>query len=202
MRILIAEDDPVSRRLLEVTLKKWGYEVVVCCDGGEAAVKLLEPDAPAVAVLDWMMPEFSGPDLCRKVREAGKRTHILLLTAKAEKQDIADGLMAGADDYVSKPFDARELKARVHVAVRVAELQAAVENHVKQLEEALGRVKLLQGLLPICMYCKKVRDDGNYWQQVETYVAKHSEAKFSHGICPDCMDAVLKKEMEELSPKG
>ncbi len=134
MRILIAEDDPVSRRLLEITLKKWGYEVVVCVDGGQAATKLLEPDAPAVAVLDWMMPELSGPDICKKVREAGRTTHILLLTAKAEKQDIADGLMAGADDFVSKPFDSRELKARVHVAVRLVELQQSLANHVKQLE--------------------------------------------------------------------
>ena len=193
MKILIAEDDPVSRRLLEITLKKWGYEVIVCEEGGLALAKLLGADAPKIAILDWMMPELSGPEIAKKLREAGKATHILLLTAKGEKQDIADGLMAGADDYVTKPFDSRELKARVHVAVRLVELQQALSDHVRQLEEALANVRTLQGMLPICMYCKKVRDDGNYWQQVETYVAKHSHAKFSHGICPDCFEQVSKE---------
>ena len=198
MRILIAEDDPVSRRVLEITLKKWGYDATICVDGAEAWRKLQEPDAAPIAILDWMMPELRGPEICRKLREAGRRTHVLLLTAKGEKQDVAEGLMAGADDYITKPFDSRELKARVHVAVRLVELQQALSDHVTQLETALANVKQLQGLLPICMYCKKVRDDGNYWQQVEHYVAKHTEAKFSHGICPDCFEVVCKAEGLEV----
>jgi DNA-binding response OmpR family regulator len=177
VKILIAEDDPVSRRVLEITLKKWGHELTVCVEGAEAWRKLQEADAAPIAILDWMMPELSGPEICKKLRESGRGTHVLLLTAKGEKQDVADGLMAGADDYITKPFDSRELRARVHVAVRLVELQQALAEHVTQLVAALASVKQLQGMLPICMYCKKVRDDSNYWQQVEHYVSKHSEAK-------------------------
>ncbi|MBI3948890.1 MAG: hypothetical protein HY314_00305 [Acidobacteria bacterium] len=128
MRILIAEDDPVSRRVLEVTLTRWEYEVVIACDGTEA----------------------------------------------------------GADDYVTKPFDRDELHARVQVGARVVELQRALASRVRELEEALSRVKLLEGILPICSYCKQVRDDRNYWQQVESYITDRSEVRFSHSICPAC----------------
>lgn len=200
MRVLIAEDDVVSRRLLEATLIKWGYEVVVTTDGLEALEVLSKPDAPSLAILDWMMPGLDGAQVCLKARAlAGERLlYMILLTAKGRKEDIVEGLTAGADDYVIKPFDRAELKARINAGERILRLQAELAARVKELEFALTNVKLLQGLLPICCYCKKIRDDKNYWQQVDTYVADHSEAQFTHGICPDCRDKIVKPELERL----
>ena len=106
------------------------------------------------------------------------------------------GLDAGADDYLAKPFDRNELRARVQVGVRVVELQRHLAEHIKELETALSQVKQLQGILPICSYCKKIRDDQNYWQRVESYISDHSEAEFSHSICPSCYEDVVKPELE------
>lgn len=200
MRVLIAEDDVVSRHLLEATLSKWGYEVVVTTDGLQALEVLSQPDAPSLAILDWMMPGLDGSQVCARARaQAGERLlYMILLTAKGRKEDIVLGLTAGADDYVIKPFDRAELKARINAGERILRLQAELAARVKELELALANVKLLQGLLPICCYCKKIRDDKNYWQQVDTYVADHSEAQFTHGICPDCRDKIVKPELERL----
>jgi phosphoserine phosphatase RsbU/P len=200
VRVLIAEDDAVSRRLLEATLAKWGYEVVVTTDGLQALDVLSQPEAPSLAILDWMMPGLDGAQVCLKARAlAGERLlYMILLTAKGRKEDVVEGLTAGADDYVIKPFDRAELKARINAGERILRLQAELAARVKELELALVNVKLLQGLLPICCYCKKIRDDKNYWQQVDTYVADHSEAQFTHGICPDCRDKIVKPELERL----
>jgi len=199
-RVLIAEDDPVSRRVLEATLTKWGYEVVVTADGTEAWDVLRGETAPSLAVLDWMMPGMDGVEVCRRVRERASANppYLILLTAKGQREDVIGGLEAGANDYVTKPFDRAELRARVEVGLRMATLQHALTDRVHELEEALIRVKQLQGLLPLCSYCKKIRNDGNYWQQVETYIGEHSGAQFSHSICPDCYQTVVKPELEQL----
>ena len=200
MRILIAEDDPVSRRMLEKTLLRWGYDVVVAVDGAQAWRALEGDDAPHLAVLDWMMPEIDGVEVCRRVRALGgiRSVYIILLTAKGRKEDTIQGLEGGADDYLTKPFDHGELKARVQVGVRVIDLQLALAERVRELEESLANVKLLQGLLPICSYCKKIRDDKSYWHQVESYVTDHSGARFSHGICPDCYGKIVTPEIERM----
>ena len=200
MRILIAEDDAVSRRVLEATLVKWGYEVIVTTDGQQALDALKQPDAPSLAVLDWMMPGLDGSEVCRRAREAvGNRLlYILLLTAKGSKEDLVEGLTAGADDYVVKPFDRAELQARLNVGERILRLQAELAKRVQELELALSKVNLLQGLLPICCYCKKIRDDQNYWQQVEGYIAEHSEAQFTHAICPSCREKIVEPELKRL----
>lgn len=200
MRILIAEDDAVSRRVLEATLVKWGYEVIVTTDGQQALDALKQPDAPSLAVLDWMMPGLDGSEVCRRAREAvGNRLlYILLLTAKGSKEDLVEGLTAGADDYVVKPFDRAELQARLNVGERILRLQAELAKRVQELELALSKVNLLQGLLPICCYCKKIRDDQNYWRQVEGYIAEHSEAQFTHAICPTCRENIVEPELERL----
>jgi phosphoserine phosphatase RsbU/P len=200
MRLLIAEDDPISRRVLEATLIKWGYEVVVTGDGREAWEALQQENAPRLAILDWMMPHMDGLQLCEQARSnpAAESLYIILLTAKGEKADIAAGLEAGASDYVTKPFDAQELRARVRVGFRILELQQTLANRVKELEEALAHVHELQGILPICCYCKNIRTGEQYWEQVEAYFSQHSAAKFSHSICPDCYEKVVKPEMEQL----
>ena len=135
-----------------------------------------------------MMPDLDGPDLCRRIRASTRpmQPYVLLLTTKTEREDIIAGLSAGADDYLTKPFDRDELRARLQVGQRVVELQRRLADRVIALEHALEKVKMLQGLLPICSYCKKIRDDGNYWSQVDTYITEHSEAQFTHSVCPDC----------------
>ena len=190
MKVLIAEDDSVSRRLLQAALAKWGYEVIVTVNGKEAWAALQAPDAPSLLVLDWLMPEMDGVEVCREARKspALKSSYIILLTSRGSKEDIVQGLEAGADDYVTKPFDHGELRARVQVGSRVVQLQSALADRVKELEEAIASVKQLQGLLPICCYCKKIRDDGNYWHRVESYITGHANVRFSHGICPDCSE--------------
>ena len=196
MKTLIAEDDSVSRRLLQAALQKWGYEVTVTTQGREAWEALQQPGAPSLLILDWLMPELDGVEICRRIRasEALKSSYVILLTSRGSKEDIVEGLEAGADDYVTKPFDHGELRARVQVGTRVIGLQNALAERVHELEEAIASVQTLQGLLPICCYCKKIRDDGNYWHRVESYIAGHANVRFSHGICPDCNDK-LKAEL-------
>jgi DNA-binding response OmpR family regulator len=200
VKILIAEDDMISRHLLETTLIRWGYEVVVTCDGTAAWEVLHSTDAPPLAILDWMMPGLDGVEVCRRVRRAAMPMppYLILLTAKGRREDIITGLRSGAHDYVTKPFSREELRARVQVGMRIVELQHSLADRVKALEEALARVKQLQGLLPICSYCKKIRDDRNYWQQVESYISEHSEAQFSHSICPDCYEGRVKPELDQI----
>jgi CheY-like chemotaxis protein len=197
MDILIAEDDPVSRRLLEVTLQKWGHAVRAAADGTAAWEILSAEPAPPMAVLDWMMPGLDGPVLCRRIRATPRLagTYVILLTARTERKDVVAGLESGADDYVVKPFDRDELRARVNVGLRVLALQQSLAARIRDLEQAAQRVQQLQGLLPICCYCKRIRDDSNYWQQVEEYLAACSGAQFSHSICPQCFETVVQEQL-------
>ena len=200
MKILIADDDLLSRKMLAGVLADWGHEIIVATDGTEAW-RLLQEQVPALAILDWKMPGIDGFELCRRVRQlpTSTPTYLILLTSRTAKADIVAGLQAGANDYVIKPFDQDELRARVQVGRLVTELQAGLAARVRELEATLAQVKQLQGLLPICSYCKKVRDDKNYWQQVDSYVSDHSEVRFSHGICPDCW---VGKVVPELRASG
>jgi sigma-B regulation protein RsbU (phosphoserine phosphatase) len=203
MKVLIAEDEPDSRQLIQIMVSKWGYEAVATQDGAEAWEALQQRDAPQLALLDIMMPRMDGLEVCRRARERHTPvpTYIILLTAKTLPREIVTGLEAGADDYLTKPFDTSELRARIKVGERILELQSNLAMRVEELEEALTRVKQLQGLLPICSYCKKIRDDQNYWQQVESYISKHSEAQFSHGICPDCYTQFVTPDIERLKSR-
>lgn len=204
MRILIADDDPVSRRVLEATLVKAGYEVAAVGDGLEAAQALQGDDPPPLAILDWMMPGMEGVEVCRTVRKKPTRTppYLILLTGRGRSEDVVTGLRGGADDYLTKPFDGEELRARVEVGARVVTLQQGLAERVRALEDALARVRRLQGLLPICAWCKKVRNDQNYWQQVEGYIADHSEARFSHSICPGCREKHIPTPGARKDPHG
>jgi len=198
--VLIAEDEPASRRLLEGILRRWGHDVVVTADGDEAWAALQRPGAPSVAILDWVMPGLAGVDICRKVQAEGSQTppYLILLTANTDRANVVEGLQAGADDFIGKPFDHGELRARLIVAMRVVELRQRLADRVKELEAAIARVKQLQGLLPICAYCKKIRDDQNYWQRVEEYVSAHADVRFSHGICPQCYEEILAPQIRAL----
>jgi len=200
MRVLIADDEATSRHLIQATLGGWGFEVLVAVDGCEALRVLQESRGPEIAMLDWMMPGIDGLDVCRRMRATmpNAATYIILVTARGGLENVVRGLEAGADDYITKPFDPRELRARLHVGVRIVQLQKALTERFLELEDALKRLKQLQGLLPICSYCKKIRNDRNYWEQVDAYITSHSEAQFSHGVCPDCFEIHLKPQLERL----
>jgi phosphoserine phosphatase RsbU/P len=189
VRILIADDDPSSSMIVKRSLERWGLDVIAVADG-EAAWDVIRADATlGMAILDWEMPGSDGPALCRRIRqsEAAAALYVVLLTSRDHRKDVVAGLDAGADDYLTKPFDPEELRARVQVGIRVVTLQRTLGEHVAQLQAALSKVKLLSGLLPICSYCKRIRNDENYWEQMESYVTEHSDAQFSHGICPNCL---------------
>jgi phosphoserine phosphatase RsbU/P len=209
VRVLIAEDDEVSRQFLAATLRGWGYEVLEAADGRAAWLALAPPAGegealpPRLAILDWMMPRLDGLELCARIRrsQAHSGTYLILLTSRGGHEDLVRGLHSGADDYLVKPFDREELRARLQVGARVLHLQADLTARVQELEAALRSVQKLQGLLPICAYCKRIRNDQNYWQQVETYISEHTQAQFTHGICPECFAKVAPHELEN-SPAG
>jgi DNA-binding response OmpR family regulator len=201
MQALVADDDRVTREILARNLRAWGFEVETAADGAEAWRFLQSVSGPTLAVLDWMMPGVDGPTICSRVRaeRPAANMYLMLLTALEGRRDIVTGLDAGADDYVVKPFDPDEFRARVNVGVRVLTLQERLSARVAELQEALTNVKQLHGLLPICSYCKRIRGDDQYWQQVEQYIAERSEAQFSHGICPTCFVEV-EKQIEAARP--
>lgn len=200
MNVLVADDDPASRHLLHSLLAAEHYKVTEAVDGNAALDVLLATRDPFVALIDWEMPGMEGTEVCRRVRELPnvQPIHLILLTARDAKSDVVTGLKTGANDYIVKPFNRTELLARVGIGAQMVGLQRSLTQHIAELEDALKRVKQLSGLLPICSYCKRVRDDSNYWQQVESYVMHHSEAQFSHSICPSCYETIVKPEMMRL----
>jgi sigma-B regulation protein RsbU (phosphoserine phosphatase) len=147
--IVIADDDPVSREIVSAAMKKWGFRTIVTRDGHEAMAAIRAEQGPMVAILDWMMPGMDGLEVCRRVRQIGKPVYIILLTVRAAKESLVEGIESGADDYLVKPFDKNELLARVHAGMRIINLQDALSNHVKELEEALLEVKNLRGQLAV-----------------------------------------------------
>jgi phosphoserine phosphatase RsbU/P len=202
MKALIADDDIVTAAAISASVSGWGFEVVVAHDGLGALDQLMADRAPALAIIDWEMPGIDGPEICRRIRaDARERLYVLLLTARSSPADVVEGLEAGADDYLVKPVNLSELRARLHVGVRVVTLQERLSNKVAELQATLDKVRQLRGLLPICSYCKRIRNDENYWERVEVYVTDHSDAKFTHGICPSCLEAVKAELAEEDSSR-
>ena len=185
MKILIAEDDNIARLVLESALKKLGHETVSAADG-EEAWSLFCAAPLRVIVSDWMMPHADGLELCRRVRaQKGDYVYFVLLTnltANTENQQAA--VEAGVDDFLSKPVDPQELWMRLRVAERILQFTT--------------QVKQLESFLPICSYCKKIRDDSNYWQKVENYFAAKQGTQFSHSICPDCYTNVVGPQLAAL----
>ena len=189
MKILIAEDDFTSRCVLAGVLKKFGHEIVEVETGAAAWEVMRQADAPRLAVIDWMMPELDGMELLRRIRaqKTDQPPYLIMLTTKNDKADVIAGLDAGANDYLIKPFDSGELRARVEVGRRMVEMQGALAAKVEELRQAFGQIKTLRGIVPICASCKKIRNDQGYWDIVEEYFSTHTEAQFSHSICPECL---------------
>ena len=184
MNLLLAEDDAVARRTLSAVLKGLGYEVTQAEHGGEAWANLQLGYFPMV-ISDWQMPEVDGPELCRRMRARAtdRYSYFLLVTATGGKKRYLEGMEAGADDFITKPIDIDELRARLKAAERILGLR----HHVQQLE----------GLLPICAYCKRIRDASEKWESIERYVEARSEAQFSHEYCPDCYEKYVRPQIEK-----
>ena len=190
MKILVAEDDVTSRTILTAILQKWDFAPVVVADGDKAWQIMQQPDAPTLALLDWDMPGMSGLELCRRIKSLDLATpiYVILLTGRKAKEDVVQALDAGADDYITKPFYNSELRARVRAAERMVAVQQALAAKIEELQKALDHVKVLQGIIPICMHCHKIRNDNQAWDKMEAYIQDHSDAQFSHSICPECME--------------
>jgi DNA-binding response OmpR family regulator len=200
MAILIADDDLISRSMVEEALAEWGHEVKAVADGQAAWEYLQSAQSPILAILDWVMPELDGIEVCVRARALtnGPSHYLILLTALKDRPSVLAGLRCGANDFVCKPFDPEELRARVDIGLRVLELQERLAERVRELEKALAHVKRLQGILPICSYCKKIRNDQDYWQEVDRYLSEQTQVLFSHGICPDCLPGVMEQARRDL----
>jgi len=184
MNILLVEDSVISRRVLEQNLAKKGHTVVQANDGAEAW-EIFQREPIRIVVSDWMMPRMDGLELCRRIRARSDAnyTYFVMLTARLGEENYNEAMDAGVDDFLAKPLRARELEIRLRVGERIL-------GYATQLHQ-------LKSLLPICMYCKKIRDDHDYWQRVEVYIHDHTGTDFSHSICPDCFETVTKPEIEE-----
>jgi len=184
MNLLLAEDDAIARLTLSAMLKGLGYEVTAAEDGAEAWGNLQVGHFPIV-ISDWQMPEIDGPELVRRMRARAtdRYSYFLLITATGGKKRYLEGMDAGADDFITKPVDVDELRARL----RAAERMLGLRRHVQQLE----------GLLPMCAYCKRIRDASERWESIERYVEQRSAAQFSHGYCPDCYEKHVRPQIEK-----
>lgn len=188
-RVLIAEDHAATRFMLSSLLERHGYQVDATGDGLEASEILASSEGPTLALLDWMLPVQTGLEVCRQLRKhaLARFVYVMIVTARDTMEDLATAIDAGADDFVRKPCDPVEILARLRSGQRMVDLQQRLTARVKETEEALDNVRRLERLVPICMYCKKVRADSQYWQEIEYYIHACTGADFSHGICPRCL---------------
>lgn len=199
-RVLIAEDHASARTALKSLLEWKGFAVTTAADGKAALKALTAKDAPSIALLDWEMPGMSGLDVCRAVRSEseGQYRYLIVITAREGEEDISQAMAAGADDFVRKPFGVPEVIARIRNGQRTLELERTLATRITELEQALESGRQLKRLLPICSYCKSIRDDSDYWHEVETYIHDHTGADFTHGACPACMEKVRREEFGKL----
>lgn len=185
MKILVVEDDHISLKLIEFTLKNFGHDVLTASNGKEAW-DILEKEFISVVVSDLMMPEMDGLELCTMIRRAAhvdhRYTYFILLTARTDKESYHKAMEMGVDDFLNKPLNQEELFIRLRVAHRI--LGFTTEIHQ------------LKRLLPICMYCKKVRNDQNYWEQIDSYLHTFAGTDFSHGICPECLKKIDEERLK------
>ena len=177
--ILIVDDQEVNVLLLERMLRGAGYVSIASTMDPNMVCELHRKNRYGLILLDLLMPGMDGFQVMENLKEIEADSYLPVLVITAQPDQKLRALRAGAKDFVSKPFDLAEVLARVHNMLEVRLLHAG-------LQKALEDVKLLRGLLPICMWCKKIRDDQGYWNAIEHYLGQHSEAEFSHGICPDC----------------
>jgi DNA-binding response OmpR family regulator len=196
-RILVTDDDPESLQLMTLVLQRAGYEVLESKTGMEC-LNATTTYHPALVLLDVMLPDMSGIEVCRQIKSSpGLEDTFVILTSgiRISSEWQADGLNIGADGYIIKPISNKELVARVHSIERIKGAEDALRKKEKEQQELISKlqaaaaeIKTLKGLIPICASCKKIRNDEGFWDQLETYFSKHTDALFTHGLCPDCAD--------------
>ncbi len=188
-RVLIADDDERPRQLLAHYLKNWGYTVVSCADGLEAAAILESDNPPSLALVDWNMPGLEGVEICRRVRHRPKHRPYIYVILVTGNTRAAEGLEAGADDFVAKPYDVDELRARLAVGRRVVALERRLAEHNEQLRTALDQIGQLQDTEPVCVCpaCKRAHDSKTEWQPIEMFLHEHRGLMALSQPCPDCM---------------
>ncbi len=196
--ILIADDLTQNLQILGNILKKQGYDITAAVNGKQA-YELACKVKPDLILLDIMMPEMDGYETCVKLKSLNstKNIPVIFITAKTETKDIIAGFKTGAVDYITKPFRGEELLARVRTHLELKQARDTQKELIKELRAALSKVKELSGLLPICAHCKKIRNDKGYWQQLESYIMTYTDAEFSHGLCPDCVDKYYSEFMDD-----
>jgi phosphoserine phosphatase RsbU/P len=186
--ILIVDDQPVNIQVSSALFKN-DFNIKIAISGIKALEIIKGNNPPDIILLDIQMPEMNGLEVLRRIREmhTERPPYILILTVMGEEEQIVAGLKAGANDYLTRPFKTGELIARVEVGRRMVEMQDTLVNKLEELRKAISEIKTLRGMLPICARCKKIRDDKGYWNQIEVYIHNHTDAEFSHGLCPDCI---------------
>lgn len=192
IRVLVVEDDALVGEVIHALVEQIGYTVVGEASDGKQAVEMTRTLRPDVVLMDISMPAVDGIGAARQI-QATCPTPIVVLTAYETPELVERAGEAGAGAYLVKPSNPRDMERAVTIArarfqdlVELRRLNAELQVHNKELQEALATVKTLSGLLPVCAKCRKVRNDQGYWQQVETYIREHSAVEFTHGICPDC----------------
>ena len=196
-RVLVAEDDETSRNALVRLLQREGYDVTVANDGQAAINILLAPNPPHIALLDWAMPRLDGIHVCWAVRSipSNPYTYIIMVTGRDQATDALAAFAAGVDDFLSKPLDSLQLLARLRCGERVLGLEKRCAERIVDLEKARDEVRNLKRLLPICIECKKVRNDSDYWQEIEAYSLDQTATHLARGICPTCMESILQRDL-------
>jgi PleD family two-component response regulator len=200
--ILIVDDSPDQQALLRSILGKAGHADVLSADSAKDAARVLNLDGESAAekidliLMDVLMPEQDGVETCRQIKRCAHLEDIpvIMVTAKSDLSNLKDAFAAGAMDFISKPVNSIELLARVSSALllkqemdRRKKRELELRRSNEELQKALKEVKVLRGLIPMCASCKKIRNDGGFWQQLEEYLGEHSEAEFSHGLCQPCI---------------
>ena len=189
-KILVVDDDPDILFATARIVEKAGYQVFKASSASEC-LEAASKNQPDLILMDVILPDMKGTELCRKIKENEALSHIFVILISgvmtgSGKQ--ADGLEAGADGYIARPVSNRELKARIDSMIRILSAERERDRLIIELQKALDEVKKLSGLLPICSYCKKIRDDQGYWNNLENYISSHSDAFFSHCICEKCAE--------------
>jgi PleD family two-component response regulator len=187
-KIMIVDDHPATRKLMADILQE--YTTILAADGQEALDLLMTNPDTALVLLDIIMPQMNGYEVCRKIKDNPATTDIpvVFMTIMGEEQDESLGFMAGVNDYIIKPISRIRLKARVRNQLQIRRQQELLDQKNAELQKALDKIKTLKGILPICSFCKRIRAKNGEWQKIETYISQHSEADFSHGVCPNCQD--------------
>jgi DNA-binding response OmpR family regulator len=207
LKVLITDDDPEVLLLTATVLRRAGYEVLEASTGREC-LEVLRASSPDLVLLDVILPDMSGVEVCQQIKADRDMQHTFVILAsgiKVSSDSQAEGLNYGADGYIVRPISNKELVARVQSMERIKRAEEALlekekqqQKLIQELQEALAEIKTLKGFIPICASCKKIRDDEGYWNQLEAYISKRTEAVFSHGLCPECAERSMAEAQELL----